>query len=157
MLRAVRPGLASAATGLAAATYRLRPADSSCVRSRRGLFRSVSIDPHRLSETDAHRGRAGERLSPGGADVQRAVDEADLREQTGDGVDAERERFARATWLSPRDCRAVHRRAATADLPESPVTVNAVSRNDRRYFTLTETMRTLGYRPRDDAAEVLDS
>ena len=84
------------------------------------------------------------------------MSEADLREQTGDDVDPGKDRFARATWLSPRDCRAVHRRAATADLPETPVTVNAVSRNDRRYFTLTETMQALGYRPRDNAEEVLD-
>jgi len=84
------------------------------------------------------------------------MSEADLRARTGDDVDPGTDRFARATWLSPRDCRAVHRRAATADLPESPVTVNAVSRNDLRYFTLTETMQTLGYRPRDNAEEVLD-
>ncbi|WP_324664139.1 NAD-dependent epimerase/dehydratase family protein [Haloarcula sediminis] len=84
------------------------------------------------------------------------MSEADLREATGDGVEPGRDRFARATWLSPRDCRAVHRRAVTADLPETPVTVNAVSRNDRRYFTLTETMQTLGYQPRDNAEEVLD-
>lgn len=83
--------------------------------------------------------------------------EADLREQTGDDVDPGTDQFARATWLSPRDCRAVHRRAATTDLPENPVTVNAVSRNDQRYFTLTETMQTLGYRPRDNADETLDS
>lgn len=84
------------------------------------------------------------------------MSEADLREQTGDDVDPGKDQFARATWLSPRDCRAVHRRAATADLPETPVTVNAVSRNDQRYFTLTETMRTLGYRPRDNADETID-
>ncbi|MFC6942733.1 NAD-dependent epimerase/dehydratase family protein [Salinirubellus sp. GCM10025818] len=83
------------------------------------------------------------------------MDEADLRKQTGDDVDPGKDRFARATWLSPRDCRAVHRRAAIAELPESPVTVNAVSRNDQRYFTLTETMRTLGYKPRDNAEETL--
>lgn len=83
------------------------------------------------------------------------MSEDDLREQTGDDVDPGRDQFARAMWLSPRDCRAVHRQAATADLPKNPVTVNAVSRNDQRYFTLTETMQTLGYTPRDNADETL--
>lgn len=54
----------------------------------------------------------------------------ELREQTGDGVDLGKDQFAWATWLSPRECRAVHRRAAIADLPESPVTVKAISRYD---------------------------
>jgi len=58
------------------------------------------------------------------------------------------------TRVSPRDYRAVHRRAATTDLLESPITVNAVSRNDRRYFTLTETQQALDYRPRDNAGDV---
>ena len=70
-------------------------------------------------------------------------------------ADPERERFARATWLSPRDCRDVFLKAATTGLPYSPVTVNAVSRNTERYFSLTETMRALGYEPQDDADETL--
>ncbi|PSQ02894.1 NAD(P)-dependent oxidoreductase [Halobacteriales archaeon QS_5_70_17] len=84
------------------------------------------------------------------------MSEPALRERTGDDVDPGRARFARATWLSPRDCRDVHRKAALADLPESPVTVNAVSRNDQRFHSITETVRTIGYEPRDNAAEVLD-
>jgi L-arabinose 1-dehydrogenase [NAD(P)+] len=32
----------------------------------------------------------------------------ELREQTGDGVDLGKDQFAWATWLSPRECRAVH-------------------------------------------------
>ena len=83
------------------------------------------------------------------------MSEDDLRKQTGDGVEPEKDRFARAMWLSPRDCRDVHRKAATADLPENPVTLFAVSRNDERAYTLTETMRTIGYEPRDNAAETL--
>ena len=79
----------------------------------------------------------------------------DLRDAAED-ASPEKRRFARATWLSPRDCRDVHRKAATADLPENPVTVNAVSRNDDRFYTITETMRLLGYEPRDNSAEVLD-
>ncbi|NHN41164.1 NAD(P)-dependent oxidoreductase [Halorubellus sp. JP-L1] len=79
-----------------------------------------------------------------------------LREATGDDVDPGRDRFARAMWLSARDCADVHRKAATVDLPESPVTVNAVSRNDERFLTVTEAMRLLDYRPRDNAAETLD-
>jgi len=81
--------------------------------------------------------------------------EDDLRE-TVDDAEPERRRFARATWLSPRDCRDVHRKAATADLPENPITVNAVSRNDDRFYSITETMGLLGYEPRDNAAEVVD-
>jgi L-arabinose 1-dehydrogenase [NAD(P)+] len=81
--------------------------------------------------------------------------EDDLRE-TVDDADPGTERFARATWLSPRDCRDIHRKAATAELPENPVTVNAVSRNGDRFYSITETMQTLGYEPRDDAAEVLE-
>ncbi|MFC5971882.1 NAD-dependent epimerase/dehydratase family protein [Halomarina salina] len=78
----------------------------------------------------------------------------DLRDVVAE-AEPERERFARATWLSPHDCRDVFLKSATADLPYSPVTVNAISQNSERYFTLTETMRTLGYEPLDDAAETL--
>lgn len=84
------------------------------------------------------------------------MNEEDLRKEAGGEVKPETERFARATWLSPRDCRNVHRRAAIADLPVNPLTVNAVSRNDQRFHSITETMRTIGYRPRDNADEVLD-
>jgi len=31
-----------------------------------------------------------------------------------------------------------------------------VSRNGDRFYSITETMQTLGYEPRDDAAEVLE-
>lgn len=79
--------------------------------------------------------------------------EDDLEAETG-GDDPGRTRFARALWLSPHDCRDIHRKAATVDLPENPVTVNAVSRNDDRYHSITDTMRLLGYEPRDNAAEV---
>ena len=44
----------------------------------------------------------------------------------------------------------------TVDLPENPVTVDAVSRNDERFHSITETMRLLGYEPRDAAADVRD-
>jgi L-arabinose 1-dehydrogenase [NAD(P)+] len=64
-------------------------------------------------------------------------------------------RFARAMWLSHRDCRDLLERAATADLAESPVAAHGVSRNDERYLSLTETQRALGYRPRDNAGEAL--
>lgn len=66
-------------------------------------------------------------------------------------------RFARAMWLSPPDCRRAIRAAATESLPESPATVNVVSRNDDRYLSLTHTQRVLGYRPRDNATETLDA
>ena len=85
------------------------------------------------------------------------MSETDLQAAVGDDTDPGRARFARATWLSPRDCRNVHRKAVTTDLPKNPVTVNAVSRNDGRVHSITETMRLLGYEPRDNAAEVLDA
>jgi L-arabinose 1-dehydrogenase [NAD(P)+] len=58
-------------------------------------------------------------------------------------------------WLSPDDCRSVIKASVEADLPESPVTAHAVSQNDDRYLSLTETIRKLDYRPRDNAAETL--
>lgn len=64
-------------------------------------------------------------------------------------------RFARAMWLSPRDCRHIIQQAATADLVASPQTVHAISRNDDRYLSLTHTQRILGYQPRDNSAETL--
>ncbi|MFC4549937.1 MULTISPECIES: NAD-dependent epimerase/dehydratase family protein [Halorussus] len=82
------------------------------------------------------------------------MDEDELRE-TQDGDEA-RARFARAMWLSPRDCREVVRRCVEADLPDSSVVAHGISRNDDRYMSLTETMRAVGYRPRDDSAEVLE-
>lgn len=84
------------------------------------------------------------------------MSEADLEAAVGDDTDPGKARFARALWLSPRDCRDVHRKAATVDLPRNPVGVNAVSRNDGRIHSITETMLLLGYEPRDNAAEVLD-
>ncbi|WP_256685327.1 NAD-dependent epimerase/dehydratase family protein [Halococcus qingdaonensis] len=66
-------------------------------------------------------------------------------------------RFARAMWLSHRDCRNFLERAATADLAESPVAAHGVSRNDERSLSLTETQRALGYRPRDNAGEALEN
>ena len=81
----------------------------------------------------------------------------DGNEGRGDNEDDEtKARFARAMWLSPRDCRAVVRRCVEADLPESPVVAHGVSRNDDRYLSLTETTLALGYRPRDDSAEVVE-
>ncbi|MDZ5812726.1 NAD(P)-dependent oxidoreductase [Halorubrum sp. AD140] len=82
------------------------------------------------------------------------MDETELRE-TADGADA-RHRFARATWLSPRDCRALFRAAVEHPLDGSPVVAHGVSRNSDRHLSLTETMQRLGYRPSDDAAAVLD-
>lgn len=82
------------------------------------------------------------------------LDEDELRE-TQDGPDSHA-RFARAMWLSPRDCRAAIRAAATAPLPEPAVTAHAVSANDERYLSLTGAMQALGYRPRDNSAAALD-
>jgi L-arabinose 1-dehydrogenase [NAD(P)+] len=64
-------------------------------------------------------------------------------------------RFARAMWLSPRDCRRALRAAATSEVNDSPVVAHAVSRNGERYLSLTSTCRTLGYRPWDNSGEAL--
>lgn len=79
------------------------------------------------------------------------------RDELADAVDGEEStsRFARAMWLSHRDCRDAIRRAATASVPETPLTLNVVSRNDGRFLSLTPTLRAIGYRPRDDATEEL--
>lgn len=79
------------------------------------------------------------------------------RAELGDhGSDADgRRRFARAMWLSHRDCRALFRAAVDAPLDESPVVAHGISRNGDRFLTLTETMQRLGYRPRDDATDHL--
>ena len=68
----------------------------------------------------------------------------------------ERGRFARALWLSPRDCREVMRCSVDADLPANPVTVNAISRNYDRYIALAPTIRALDFQPKDDSAEVVE-
>lgn len=83
------------------------------------------------------------------------LSEGDLKANTGEDVEPGKDRFARSTWLSPHDCRDVHRKAALADLSETPVTINAISRNDERFYSIIETMRTVGYEPRDNAAETL--
>lgn len=82
------------------------------------------------------------------------MDPAELRETRE--KEPQDHRYARANWLSERDCRALFEAAATADLSESAVTLHAISQNADRYLTIEETMQTLGYRPRDDAAAVLD-
>lgn len=65
-------------------------------------------------------------------------------------------RYARAMYLSPRDCRHAFRRAVDADPPENPLTVHVTSANRERTMALTHTMRALGYEPRDDSAAVID-
>lgn len=74
----------------------------------------------------------------------------DTREE-GPGV----HRFARSNWLSHRDCRDLFAAAVSADLPMPAVVCNGISENADRYLTLAPTMRALGYRPRDDASDVL--
>ena len=64
-------------------------------------------------------------------------------------------RFARAMFLSPRDCQQAMLAAATTELHENPITVNVVSRNDDRFLSLTEAQQQLGYEPRDNATELL--
>lgn len=66
-------------------------------------------------------------------------------------------RFARAMWLSPRDCRQALRLAATRPVRDSPVTAHAISRNDDRYLALTGSLRALGYSPADEAIETIET
>ena len=63
--------------------------------------------------------------------------------------------YARAMWLSPRDCQDGFRKAVAEPLPENPLTVNLLSENRERNLSVTKTMRTLDYRPRDDSSAVL--
>jgi L-arabinose 1-dehydrogenase [NAD(P)+] len=79
-------------------------------------------------------------------------DELASRQQNPD----EEARYARAMWLSPRDWRHLVRRALSVPLRGNSCTVNAISRNDERYLSLTEAAQHLGYRPRDNASETLD-
>lgn len=65
-------------------------------------------------------------------------------------------RFARAMWLSPRDCRDAVAAAALADVRENPLTAHAISANDERCLSLTQTLRSIGYTPRDNAADVVE-
>lgn len=67
-----------------------------------------------------------------------------------------RRRYARATWLSPRDCRNAIERSVHARLSQNPVVAFVTSANDDRVLSLAEALVQLGYRPRDNAAEVLD-
>ena len=82
------------------------------------------------------------------------MDEDELRETQSESAD--RARFARAMYLSPRDCRDAVRRAVTSSIDDSPLTLHVVSRNDDRYFSITDTCARIGYRPRDNATEVLE-
>lgn len=66
-----------------------------------------------------------------------------------------RARQARAMFLSPRDYRQAINQAIETKLEKNPLTVNLISRNDDRYHTLIEAIRGLGYRPRDNSAEIL--
>jgi len=69
--------------------------------------------------------------------------------------DAAGERFARAMWLSPGDCRRLLNAAATASLETSPLVAHGISNNSQRFLSLAETMHALAYRPEDDAEAVL--
>ncbi|WP_331233494.1 NAD-dependent epimerase/dehydratase family protein [Natronorarus salvus] len=82
------------------------------------------------------------------------MDESDLVETQEE--DEERARYARAMWLSPGDCRDAIERAVRVPIEQTPLTVNVISANSDRYLSLTETLQGIGYRPRDDAAEVLE-
>jgi L-arabinose 1-dehydrogenase [NAD(P)+] len=80
------------------------------------------------------------------------LERAELREKAG--LAADRARYARAMWLSPRDWTDFVCRALTRSLPRNPLTVNVTSENAERYLSLVETRRALGYEPRDDSSAV---
>ena len=79
---------------------------------------------------------------------------ADVREKMSEPE--ETARYVRAMWLSPRDCRQGIRRAVEADLPRSPLALNLVSANDDRYLSISETMRAIGYAPRDNSGTLVE-
>ena len=79
----------------------------------------------------------------------------ELREECADR-DAAGERYARAMWLSPNDCRRLIDAAATTTLRSTPTVAHGISANAERFLSLSETMLELGYRPEDDAQAVLD-
>lgn len=81
------------------------------------------------------------------------MSEDDLRESQD--APAAQARFARAMWLSERDCRNALAASATAPVPESPLTLNVVSRNDDRFLPISRTQQAIGYEPRDNANEVV--
>ncbi|MXV60633.1 NAD-dependent epimerase/dehydratase family protein [Natronorubrum sp. JWXQ-INN-674] len=81
----------------------------------------------------------------------------DELEQEVANRDASGERYARAMWLSPGDCRRVIEAAATASLESAPMTAHGISDNSERFLSLSETMLELGYRPQDDSEDVLGS
>ncbi|WP_254530507.1 NAD-dependent epimerase/dehydratase family protein [Natrinema gelatinilyticum] len=76
----------------------------------------------------------------------------ECRERDGAG-----ERFARAMWISPGDCRRVLNAAATSTLEDSPLIAHGISDNSERFLSLAETMQTLEYRPQDDSEAVLSN
>ncbi|QFU81181.1 NAD-dependent epimerase/dehydratase family protein [Natronorubrum aibiense] len=79
----------------------------------------------------------------------------ELRAECNDR-DAAGERYARAMWLSPEDCRRVIDAAVTTTLESNPTTAHGISDNSERFLSLSETMLELNYRPQDDSAAVLD-
>ncbi|SFC41622.1 L-arabinose 1-dehydrogenase [NAD(P)+] [Halobiforma haloterrestris] len=79
----------------------------------------------------------------------------ELRSEVADR-DGAGERYARAMWLSPGDCRRVIEAAATKPLSATPLTAHGISNNSQRFLSLSETMLELGYQPQDDAEDVLE-
>jgi L-arabinose 1-dehydrogenase [NAD(P)+] len=65
-------------------------------------------------------------------------------------------RYSRAMYLSPRDCRDVIRAAVESELPENPLTVNAVSNNTDRSMSIKETIRSIGFEPQDNSKKELE-
>ncbi|WP_207587704.1 NAD-dependent epimerase/dehydratase family protein [Halomontanus rarus] len=80
----------------------------------------------------------------------------DELEEKIDERDGAGERYARAMWLSPEDCRRLINAAATEPLEGTFVTAHGVSDNSDRFLSLTETTLGIDYRPQDNSARVLD-
>ncbi|ARS91433.1 NAD-dependent epimerase/dehydratase family protein [Natrarchaeobaculum aegyptiacum] len=79
----------------------------------------------------------------------------ELRQEV-EGRDGAGENFARAMWLSPDDCRRLVVAAVTTALESNPTVAHGISANADRFLSLTQTMRELDYRPRDDSRAVLE-
>ena len=77
----------------------------------------------------------------------------DLRETCAER-DGPGERYARAMWLSPDDCRRLFTAAVSSPLSGSYVTAHGISNNADRFLSLTETILELDYRPRDDSSAI---
>ncbi len=80
----------------------------------------------------------------------------DELEQTCAERDGPGERYARAMWLSPADCRHLLETCVTTSLSSNSVVAHGISNNSDRFLSLAETIQELNYYPEDDSRAVLE-